>query len=135
MKWVYYDFTLLGDPELKIWTAVPQFIIKNNSGSNVAWFDNFGNLFLKGIFEPNTTPEASANDEFRFQDSNSNDVAIIDANSGNMYIEGLLQAQWQDPNGQNDEFIIEDSNAQPVSYINDSGNVFLKGRLYDDIWP
>jgi len=111
------------------------FCIKNGLGVPVAWFDDSGNLFLKGIFEPNTTPTPTDADEFRFQDSNSNDVAIIDANSGNMYIEGLLQAQWQDPNGQNDEFIIEDSNAQPVSYINDSGNVFLKGRLYDDIWP
>lgn len=123
----------------EIWDAMsgdaPRFRVKDSSGETVAWFDSFGNLFLKGIFEPNTTPEASANDEFRFQDSNSNDVAIIDANSGNMYIEGLLQAQWQDPNGQNDEFIIEDSNDQPVSYINDSGDVFLKGRLYDDIWP
>ena len=102
----------------------------------MAWFDDFGNIFLKGIFEPNTIPEDEAeSDEFRIQDANSKDVMIINGENGCMYIKAWLQPQWEDPCSLIHEFIIKDSNDQPVSYIDDLGNVFLKGLLYDDIWP
>ncbi|HIJ52126.1 MAG TPA: hypothetical protein HPP66_03105 [Planctomycetes bacterium] len=111
-----------------------KFYIKNNSGDPVAWFGNLGNLVLKGSLTPNTTPQASANDEFRIQDSIGDDVAIIDATNGNMYIKGSRQSTWEDPSAESDEFIIESSTG-PVGYINELGNLYLKGQLYENAIP
>jgi len=124
-------YILLGDPELEIWTAEPQFIIKDISGSNVAQFDDFGNLVLKGSLTQNTTPQATDNDEFRVQDSEGNDVAIIDMTNGNMYIAGLVQETWADPDAGEDEFVIHDSAGYPVAYIDESGNLYLQGNVYE----
>jgi len=109
------------------------FCVKNNSDEIVAWFDNLGNLFLKGTLTQQMTPTASANDEFRFQDSNSSDLAIIDTNSGNMYIDGTVYQNQSSPSPseESDDFIIKDSNGEVVAYIDDSGDVYLKGELYD----
>ena len=72
-------------------------------------------------------------DEFRVLDSEDNDVAIIDMTDGNMYIAGsYTEGVWPGPgpSGEVDEFTIEDS-AGPVAYVNESGNLYLKGRLYE----
>ena len=102
------------------------------------WFDGFGNLFLEGSLEPNTTPDANDSiDEFRFQDSNGIDLAIIDAANGNMYIIGSLYENQAELNPQGDNnFIIKDSNDDTVAYIDDpNGDLYLKGKLFDDLNP
>lgn len=108
------------------------FCVKNASGEKVAWFDNFGNLILDGYLEKHTDHIATdANDEFRIQDSDGNDLAIIDATDGWMYIKGLLYDKQEtlDPQGDNN-FIIKDSNDDVVAYIDDpNGDVYLKRRL------
>ncbi|MHC4528920.1 MAG: hypothetical protein ACYS29_13675, partial [Planctomycetota bacterium] len=104
------------------------------SGDPVAWFDSYGNLVLKGMFDESSSHAATANDEFRFQDPNASDVMIIDTTNGNMYIDGSLQASWQAPSGANDELIVENSSAA-VSYVNSSGNLYLKGLLYEESIP
>lgn len=116
----------------------PKFRINDTSGDPVAWFDGSGNLVLKGTLDANTTPEANNTiDEFRFQDPNGNDLAIIDANSGNMYITGLLYEN-QDTlqlDGDN-HFIIKGSNDTVVAYIDDpNGSLYLKGKLYENSNP
>jgi hypothetical protein len=108
--------------------------IKDSSGDPVAWFDSYGNLVLKGMFDESSSHAATANDEFRFQDPNASDVMIIDTTNGNMYIDGSLQASWQAPSGANDELIVENSSAA-VSYVNSSGNLYLKGLLYEESIP
>ena len=115
-----------------------RFCIKDSSDHPVAWFDNFGNLFLKGTLEPSTTPDANDSiDEFRFQDSNGIDLAIIDATNGNMYITGSLYENQAELNPQGDNnFIIKDSNDDTLAYIDDpNGDLYLKGKLFDDLNP
>jgi len=110
--------------------APPAFYIKNGS----AGFDTSGNLILRGSLEQNTTPTATANDEFRVQDSNGTDVAIIDMTNGNMYIKGTLYEEQVTltPSASSDDFIIKDSSGDVIAYIDESGNVYLKGKLYDN---
>jgi hypothetical protein len=111
------------------------FIIKNSAGDPVAWFDYLGNLFLiKGTLIEETTPQATSIDEFRFQDSNGVDVAIIDANSGDMYIRGSLHEGEVTLNPQGDNhIIIKDVNDSTVAYIDDpNGDLYLKGKLYEN---
>ena len=116
-----------------------KFYIKNNSGDPVAWFGNLGNLVLKGSLTPNTTPEASANDEFRIQDSIGDDVAIIDTSSGDMDIEGTLkldsEGNWVAPTDGDDNFRIKDSGGNDVAYISKTGDLYLKGQLYENAIP
>ena len=111
-----------------------RFWVKDSSGVPVGWFDDLGNLLLKGALTQNTTPAANPNkDEFRFQNSTGNDVAIIDATNGNMCIKGSLKEQgiwWQEPSEQEHDFIIKNSNGAVVAYINESGDLYLKGELY-----
>ncbi len=114
-----------------------KFYVKNSSGENVAWFGSSGNLVLKGTLTENTTPTPTANDEFRVQDSAGNDVAIIDATNGNMYISGWLYEQQAtlSPSPASDDFIIKDSSGNVVAYIDDLGDLYLKGRLYENSNP
>jgi len=111
------------------------FCIKNDSGVDVAWFDNLGNVALKGTLEPNTTPTATGNDEFRFQDSNGVDVAIIDATDGNMYIKGSKHENHNMVLYGQHRFIVQDSNGDRVAYINELGDLYLKGELYENAIP
>jgi len=106
----------------------PLFCIKNSSDETVAWFDNFGNLVLKGRLEENSDCEPTGHDEFKFKDSGGNVVMIIDTSNGNMSIKGTHQAQWEDPSAEDDEFIIENDSG-PVAYISDSGDLYLTGEL------
>jgi len=121
----------------KMYYGTSKFSVVDSSGVRVAWFDDLGNLFLKGTLTRETTPTATANDEFRLQDSEDNDVAIIDATNGNMEIFGLLKLdsdnEWEDPNEEKDEFIIYDDAdpLNPVAYIDELGDLYLKGQLYE----
>ena len=108
-----------------------QFLVRNDLGQNIVWFDNLGNVFLKGILEEYSSHVSTANDEFRVQNSSSADVAIIDASNGNMYITGLLyEQQGTLQNPASDDFIIKDSNGNIVAYVNSSGDLYLKAKLY-----
>jgi predicted phosphodiesterase len=121
-------FALAKDGTPETWA----FIVKDSSGNAVAWFDNLGNLALKGDLDEESTHTANgSNDEFRVQDSGSNDVAIIDSTDGNMYIDGFLY-QEQDMSLLSPEgFIVKNSSGDAVAFIDDSGNVYLQGALFD----
>jgi len=139
IRWCYYQITLFGDPETEINVApypdVYRFYIQNPSGETVAWFGNLGNLVLKGTLTQETTPTATANDEFRFQDSNGVDVAIIDTTNGEMYIAGEKH-EGQDMSLLSPEgFIIKNSDGDVVAYIDDSGELYLTGKLYQNANP
>ena len=120
----------------EIWDAMTgdlsRFRVNDSSGDIVAWFDNLGNLFLKGtLVGVDPLEEDPAHDEFRVRDSSSDDIAIIDSTNGNMYISGLHK-NWNTPSAGKDEFIIRDAEDDPVAYINDDGNLYLKGELYQN---
>jgi len=117
----------------KMYCGTSKFSILDASGVRVAWFDDLGNLFLKGSLTEGggaSRPSATADDEFILQDSTGN-VAVINAASGDMSIYGSVQQTWADPPGGSDDFIITNSNNQPVAYIDDSGDLYLKGELYE----
>jgi len=103
--------------------------VTNNSGQTIAWIDDFGNLFLKGTLIENTTPIRSRYYGFRVEDSSGADVAIIDTVTGNMYIAGSLY-QEQEMFPASEDFVIRNSSGSIVAYIDGSGHMYLKGRLY-----
>jgi subtilisin family serine protease len=114
-----------------------QFRIKDDISQTVARFDNLGNLFLKGTLQQNSNhlPD-EYNDEFRFQDWGGNDVMIINTTDGNMYIDGQKhEKQNVLTPGDEDDFIVKNRNGDIVAYVDDSGNLYLKGKLYEHVDP
>jgi hypothetical protein len=116
---------------VEVYVVDSRFCVRNSSSVPVAWIDELGNLVLTGTLTQNTTPTATGNDEFRVQDSDGSDVAIIDMSNGNMSLAGSVQATWANPSEGSDDFIIKDSSAATVAYIDESGNLYLKGDLYE----
>ncbi|NIP51572.1 MAG: hypothetical protein GWN00_22055 [Aliifodinibius sp.] len=127
----------------EIWDAMsgdlPRFRIKNSDDETVAWFDDYGNLFLKGTFTSGgsqTRPTTSTDDEFVLKDSIGN-LMVINTTNGNMNILGEkhedVVMSGQSPEG----FIIKNSDGDVVAYIDDSGpstelgHLYLAGKLYD----
>ena len=103
---------------------------KNSSGTSMASFDYSGNLVLRGVLQQSSTDAATANDEFRFQNRNSEDVAIIDLTNGNMYIDGVLYVNQGSLNPSSSyDFIIKNTSSNAVAYISETGDLFLKGTL------
>jgi hypothetical protein len=120
---------------------IVKFFIENSLGETVAWFGDLGTIVLKGtftkeVYQLNEDPET---DEFRVQDSSGADVAIIDTTNGNMFIKGTLHEKLGEsipaPSEESCDFIIKNSNDEVVSYIDDSGNLYLKGKLYQNPNP
>jgi len=112
------------------------FRIEDDSGDVMAVFDYCGNLLLNGILTDwQTWPSATMDDEFIVQNSNGNNLAVISAADGDMFIHGEVKREsdneWDDPDAGQDEFIIYDKEGLPVAYIDESGNVYLKGGLFE----
>lgn len=129
----------LHDVDITVQRGIADFLkafgVKNSSGEYVAVFDNLGKFVLKGTLTQETTPTATANDEFRVQDVNGVDVAIIDTTNGEMYITGEKH-EGQDMSLLSPEgFIIKNSDGDVVAYIDDSGELYLTGKLYQNANP
>lgn len=125
----------------KMFYGTSKFSIKNKSGVRVAWFDDLGNLFLKGTLEQGqgNDPQIQYNDGFRFKNSNGDDVAIIDGTNGNMYIKETLQldsdGNWVAPTEGDGNFRIKDNGGNDVAYISKTGYLYLIGELYQQPAP
>jgi hypothetical protein len=111
------------------------FRIEDDSGDAMAVFDYCGNLLLNGTLTADggqgERPEATPDDEFIIKDSTGN-LAIINTTNGDMEIYGSVQGTWADPDTGEDEFIICDKDGDPVAYIDESGNVYLKGGVFEE---
>ena len=105
--------------------------IKNSIGGIITFFDDLGNFILNGSLQQNSIYSPTSNDEFRFQDRNGNDVAIVDLTKGNMYIRGMVFENQNilNPSQNSNDFIILNKYGFVVAYINESGYMFLKGVL------
>ncbi len=115
------------------WSAClpsPILTIKNNIQNIIRFYEN-GSVVLRGSLSQNTAPAATSDDEFIFKDRDGNAVAVANLVTGNMIIKGSLQENQQalTPSASSNDFIVKDSNAQVVSYVDESGNFFLKGAL------
>ncbi|MBI2653251.1 hypothetical protein HYX02_00420 [Candidatus Woesearchaeota archaeon] len=113
-------------------TSLPdinKFLIKNSSGSNIAWFGDAGNIVIKGVLEQSSNFQATDNFAFKIR-NNLNDVLIIE-NNGSMYIDGTLQEnQGTLTSGTNkNDFRIKDNSSNLVAFVNEGGYLFLKGSL------
>ncbi|MBN2591546.1 MAG: hypothetical protein JXA96_16895 [Sedimentisphaerales bacterium] len=117
------------------------FICKHSSGNNVAIFDVYGNLFLKGGLTTVTTPAVSANDEFVILGSSNDEVAIIDLLTGDMVIDSFLFVptnEWTSQTNMNEyseNFIIRDSSGNVKANIDSYGRMFLMGKVYEYYLP
>ncbi len=105
--------------------------IRDQYGSEVAVFDDQGNLYLNGGLTTNTTPQSTEYEEFRVQ-GYGQDVAIISMSTGDMTISGSLNENQTNMTGANN-FVVKDNSSNPVAYIDTSGNLFLKGTNMGDI--
>src|SRR3989338_1261710 len=111
-----------------IYHDIDKFLIKNASGSNIAWFGDAGNIVLKGVLEQNSNFIATNNFAFKIR-NNLNDVLIIE-NNGSMYIDGTLQENQGTINVDMDrnEFRLK-WNGEFKTNINETGYLFAKGTL------
>ena len=106
-------------------------MIKNRQ-SNVISFSDDGTVFLRGTLTPNVlTLTSTDEDEFIVRDNNGNNVAILSLATGNMVIRGNLQENQQVllPSLTSNDFVVKSSTRDVISYIDESGNFFLKGTL------
>ena len=108
------------------------FIIQNASGSNIAVFDSFGNLDIKGTYTLNTIPTADAND-FVIQNSTGALVFVVTNPEGNMKIRGSLNENQGPLSAPLGSFVIQNSSAESIAYIDNTGNLFLKNTLEDNV--
>jgi YD repeat-containing protein len=106
-----------------------KFYIRNSTNTAVAWFGDQGNVIIKGVLTQSTAPTATANDEFRVQDSTGADVMIVDQTNGNMYLNGQLKEGQAVLNPVGNNFIVKDASNNPVAYVNESGYLLIKGIL------
>ncbi|UCG46257.1 MAG: hypothetical protein JSU94_12205 [Phycisphaerales bacterium] len=114
------------------------FSVQDNSGLTVAYFDDSGNVVLKGDLEEGegSGPSGTYGAGLKVKDS-TNDLMIIDATTGNMFIRGQLYEEQSSlsPSQQVDEFIMKDGDGTVVAYLDPSGNLYLSGVLYEDMNP
>jgi len=105
-----------------------KFRMQNSVGNTLAWFDDSGNLVLKGSLSSGGECSAPSG-SFIIQDSLGATVAYID-NVGNLCIEG----EWSDLciacDSEADAFVVRDSSDTDVAYIDQDGNLCLTGKLF-----
>jgi hypothetical protein len=116
-----------------MYPGTSKFSVKDNSRVPMAWFDDLGNLFLRGSLEQGDKdpPLITYNDGFKFKNPSDANLAMIDGTNGNMYIYGEKK-NWNTPSAGKDEFIIRNSDDDPNAYISDVGNLYLTGKLYEN---
>ena len=107
-----------------------RFVMKDALGNNVAVFDDTGNVILKGTLEQNSNYQRTANDEWIIR-NNGNDVFILDKVNGSLYIDGTLFENQNNlnPKDGSKDFIIKNEFGNIVGFVNESGYLFLKGKL------
>ena len=124
----------IDDVHVYNWVPETLFRVQDASSLTVATFDSLGNLFLKGGFTSGGIPSVPPGS---FIVANSTEtVAYID-NEGNLWTKGQRKS-WVNPSDLNDEFIVETvqiDQSIPVAYINESGDLYLKGELYQNPEP
>jgi subtilisin family serine protease len=111
------------------------FCVKNNLDERVAWFDNLGNLFLKGTFTSGEEIDTAPSGSFIIASTTDPTVAYID-NEGNMCVEGTLSELSGSCEPEGDAFIIKNSSNTNVACIDfANGDLCLTGILYENVNP
>jgi hypothetical protein len=113
-------------------TKKPVMTYKNAASQNIAQFNSYGDLLLKGTYSHNPTKARTANDEWIIQENNQ-DILILDMVTGNLYIDGYKHENQASlvPNNQT-SFIVKDKLGAVIAYLNKTGDLFLKGAIYQN---
>lgn len=115
----------------KMFYGTSKFSVKNTSGVRVAWFDDLGNLFLKGSKQTNWQPPSDETSEFITKNDSGSPVAYIN-DSGNLYLQGSLTVGQTPIATSADEFRVLDSTGADVAIIDTTnGDIKIKGKLYE----
>lgn len=134
-----YGECLVQEKAYKVSMSNPtdKFYVKNSSNENIAWFDNLGNIVLKGTLTTGGDCADAPEDSFLVQRCNGKDcntVAYIDSSTGDMCIEGDFSDNQ--PYCMGGGFIIKDSSGAIVSSISSYyGHLCLTGKLYENAIP
>lgn len=99
---------------------------------NAINFRDTGDVFLKGtLTKKNPSPVITSDDEFIVKNAAGNTVVVINLVTGNMAIKGDLREKQAAlaPSASGNNIIVKDSRGNVISYIDDSGNFYLKGAL------
>ena len=108
----------------------PPILTLRGGPQNIIRFYDNGSAILRGSLVQNANPSATGNDEFIFKDSGGSAVAVVNLVTGNMVIKGSLQENQQlSPSASSSDFIVKNSEGDVVSYIDESGNFYLKGTI------
>lgn len=124
-----YNYALNPDA-VTVVSGTMLFAVRNTSGAPVAWFDDRGNLFLTGTLTQDPNVGTPATGDFAVRASNGTYQAIISGSTGNMRIGETLhegQSPLDPPWG---SFVVKTPGGSDVAYIDMSGHVYLKKRLY-----
>jgi hypothetical protein len=105
------------------------FGVKDGSGGTRAMFDSLGNLILDGTLSYGS-PGTPGTGDFSVRYYTSNFVAVVFGSTGNMRIAGGLYEQQSSLSPPFGSFVVQ-GGCGAVAYIDMSGNVYLKGRLYE----
>lgn len=114
-------------------------LLMKDPSNNAIRFDDKGNVTLRGTFNAGSSAAQlaqTANDEFVFRDSIGANIVRINLNTGDLYIKGNLfekQSSLNPVAGNN--FIIKDASSSVISYIDNNGNLYLKGTLKSGVSP
>lgn len=102
--------------------------------SNTISFNDHGDIILKGMLKQNAMPVLTSDDEFIAKDKAGNPVAVVNLATGNMVIKGSLFENQPSliPSRASNDFIVKDTNGNVVSYMDESGNLYLKGLLVEN---
>lgn len=122
------------DPENPPDTEVYFLGMINAENENI-WFDKYGNLVATGTFTANTSCTQSGYDGMKVYNSGGSSViALVDSDAGNMKISGSCyesQGTLSPPSGC--RLIIKDESGNVLAYLTNTGNLYLKGAVYDNI--
>ena len=124
------SFTLTVNP-----TAV--FAFQNSAGTNVATVLGNGNLILKSTLTPSPACTPSGSNEFVWQNSAGNDIAVMNLATGSLCIEGSFsQNVTSFPVSGADDFEIQTAAGTTVFFLDGStGNLFIRGALTENGSP
>jgi len=118
--------------------SAPEVLLMKNILGNAISFRADGNVILKGTLDTlNPSPSSTLDDEVIISDGAGNAVAIVNLITGNMVIRGnLFESQSTlTPSPASDDFIVKNFLDDIVSYIDESGNFYLKGNLTENGIP
>lgn len=104
-------------------------IIRNNTGGNIAAFDEKGYVYLKGFNHSNQASLSPTPNSYVIRNNTGKVIAYINS-SGSLFITGSVSMSQTAVSAPISSFIIRNQTRKDVAYIDSSGNLVLAGVVY-----